>query len=496
MTRVQQIAEIISKLPSDGFFSHLTEYLARELNASVVFVSEVSAHDPNTARTLFYYNDGKENKCVEYTLTNTPCHDVIKNNAPIVSDEIRTLYPYSKLLSQVNAVSYTGVPLLENENTPIGSLCLISNKPADDPDYVLLVMTIASIRASSELVRVREARKYKTENRQLTEILLNTPSDGAYLIHKDGTIMILNEAAANKIYLPIKEAVGKNIFELTDPQIREARREHINQVAKSKQPKTMTGFVNGNYLRSTTYPIVDEDGSVNLLSIFIQDLTDMYKVENALKDSEAANKAIVDSINGFIYTCTEDYIVNFANQKLVDNLGSSPVGKKCYQAIFNNSSPCQWCIKGETTNFEVQDTDRDKWYYIIFTPKTNPNGTVTHQTLMLDITDRKKNDKELERLNEKIRQEAQSKTELLKEVNHRVKNNLVAILGLLAVEQHYVSNNDKQQVRDVVETISQRINSMLETHKMLSETQWSPINLSELAERIICNSALSHSAKT
>jgi two-component sensor histidine kinase/PAS domain-containing protein len=501
MTRVQQIAEIISKLPSDGFFSHLTELLARELNANLVLVSEFFSSKLNIARTLSYNKDGKEYNSVEFSLNDTPCNDVIKKIAPIVSNDIRAIYPNSKLLNQTNAISYIGVPLLENSDKAIGSICLICDKPTEDLDFSLLVMTFAALRASSELVRVREARQYQTTNRQLTEILLNTPSDGAYLIHKDGTIMILNEAAANKINIPIKEAVGKNIFELTDPQIREAKRDHINQVVKSKQPKTMTGFVNGSFLRSTTYPVVDEDGSVNLLSIFIQDLTDMYKVENALKDSEAVNKAIVDSINGFIYTCTNDYTVNFANQKLVHYLGSSPIGKKCHQAIFNNPERCQWCdentaFKGETTNFEILDTARDRWYYVIFTPKTSPNGTLSHQTLMFDITDYKKTEEELERLNKKIHQEAQSKTELLKEVNHRVKNNLVAILGLLAVEQHYVSNNDKQLVRDVVETISQRISSMLETHKMLSESQWSPVNLSELSERIINNSALSHSVKT
>jgi PAS domain S-box-containing protein len=501
MTRVLDLATIISKLPSDDFFSHLTGLLARELNANIVLVSELFSKEMQTARTLSCNNNGKEYHQVEFSLKNTACGDIISFNKEIISNEIRKLYPDSKILSVSDAVSYAGVPLLENADNPIGAICIVSNEPIKDFDFTLSLLTIASLRASSELIRVREARKFKSENRQLTDILLNAPSDGAYLIHKDGTILMLNDAAAEKIRMPIKDAVGKNIFELTDPQIRQARQEHINQVVKSKHPKTLTGFVNGIFIRSTTYPVIDDDGTVNKLSIFIQDLTDLYKVENALKDSEAVNKAIVDSINGFIYSCDKDYTVKYANQKLIDYLDSSPVGKKCHEAIFNNPEKCQWCnvmkaMEGETSNFEIHDTAHDKWYYIIFTPKSSPDGILSHQTLMIDITDYKKTEDEFQRLHEKIRLEAQSKTELLKEVNHRVKNNLVAILGLLAVEQHYITNSSKQQVRDVVETLSQRISSMLETHKMLSDTQWAPVNLTELSERIINNSALSHSGKS
>ncbi len=500
MIKIQHFAETISKLPSDGFFSFLTELLAQEFDAKIVLVSEVVSPESLTANTLSNYHDGKEIDNVVFSLEHTPCNDVILFNKPIISNEINKLYPKNKTIINNDIVSYAGVPLLESPEKPIGSLCLLCNKPFDDIEYALTLIYIASLRASSELVRVREARKFKTTNRQLTEILLNAPSDGAYLIHKDGTILMLNEAAAEKMRMPIAELVGKNIFELTDPQIRDARRDHILQVVQSKQPKTLTGFVNGNFLRSTTYPVVDEDGSVNLLSIFIQDLTDLYKIENALKDSEAVNKAIIDSINGFIYICDKDYSVQYANPKLIDHLGSSPVGKKCHQTIFNNADKCKWCYENiefdiEKSNFEIYDSDRDKWYYMIFTPKKNQNGTMSHQTMMLDITSRKEVEEELIRLNEKIHQDAQSKTELLKEVNHRVKNNLVAILGLLAVEQHYISFNEKQQVPDVVETIAQRINSMLETHKMLSDTQWAPLKLSELGERIINNSAFSHSGK-
>ncbi len=89
------------------------------------------------------------------------------------------------------------------------------------------------------------------------------------------------------------------------------------------------------------------------------------------------------------------------------------------------------------------------------------------------------------RLFEQTQQDAQTKAELLKEVNHRVKNNLVAILGLLLAEKRYTPANGRFYVEPAIDGLSHRIEGLLEVHQMLSESKWAPMCLSDLATRIV-----------
>lgn len=93
---------------------------------------------------------------------------------------------------------------------------------------------------------------------------------------------------------------------------------------------------------------------------------------------------------------------------------------------------------------------------------------------------------ELRRLYEQTRLDAETKTGLLREINHRVKNNLISILGLIQAEQLYTPDKASQPiVKEALGHLSQRVRGLIEVHHLLSETQWQPMRLSELADRII-----------
>jgi two-component sensor histidine kinase len=106
--------------------------------------------------------------------------------------------------------------------------------------------------------------------------------------------------------------------------------------------------------------------------------------------------------------------------------------------------------------------------------------------VLSDIIPSKPAEVELRRLYEQTRRDAETKTELLREINHRVKNNLISILGLIRAEQLYTPNReDRPVVKGALEHLNQRVQGLIEVHQMLSETQWRPMRLSELARRII-----------
>jgi two-component sensor histidine kinase len=89
------------------------------------------------------------------------------------------------------------------------------------------------------------------------------------------------------------------------------------------------------------------------------------------------------------------------------------------------------------------------------------------------------------RLNEQIRQDAETKAILVQEINHRVKNNLSAIIGLLYAEQRHARVDRRTDYPTVMQDLINRIQGLATVHQLLSTSEWSPLLLSELTIHII-----------
>ncbi len=88
------------------------------------------------------------------------------------------------------------------------------------------------------------------------------------------------------------------------------------------------------------------------------------------------------------------------------------------------------------------------------------------------------------RLYEQARRDAAAKAMLLQEVNHRVGNNLLAILGILSLEKQRARQEETIPF-SVLEDIYARIDSMGAVHRMLSASDWQSLNLANLVTQII-----------
>ncbi len=89
---------------------------------------------------------------------------------------------------------------------------------------------------------------------------------------------------------------------------------------------------------------------------------------------------------------------------------------------------------------------------------------------------------------ERARQDAETKLALFHEVNHRVKNNLTAIMGLLYAERRHTSREDRSY-REIINALINRIQGLATVHELLSAAEWRAVSLSDLAQQII-NSVL------
>ena len=89
------------------------------------------------------------------------------------------------------------------------------------------------------------------------------------------------------------------------------------------------------------------------------------------------------------------------------------------------------------------------------------------------------------RLYEQARQDAETKSVLLNEVNHRVKNNLTAIIGLLYAEQRRLSVKDQPIYQDIMQNLINHVQGLATVHNLLSASEWKPLRLSDLTGQVI-----------
>lgn len=93
------------------------------------------------------------------------------------------------------------------------------------------------------------------------------------------------------------------------------------------------------------------------------------------------------------------------------------------------------------------------------------------------------------RLYQQAQEDAQTKELLLREVNHRVKNNLASIIGLLYAEQMHLDTKGYTNQKAHLDDLINRIQGLSTVHEMLSVSKWRPLLLSHLTQQII-NSVL------
>ncbi|MBC2714630.1 MAG: sigma 54-interacting transcriptional regulator [Desulfobacteraceae bacterium] len=131
------------------------------------------------------------------------------------------------------------------------------------------------------------------------------------------------------------------------------------------------------------------------------DITSLKKTTRALKDSEAKLLAIIEAAEGLIYTCNQDFIIEFMNKALIDQIGKDATGSLCYQSLYQRDSQCPWCawqdvFNGNADRKEFESPVDHRWYDAMMSPIFDDTGAVSRfEAFVIDITERKLAEKAL-----------------------------------------------------------------------------------------------------
>ncbi len=162
------------------------------------------------------------------------------------------------------------------------------------------------------------------------------------------------------------------------------------------------------WVRNTPVPHYDSQGNLVAYDGLITDITEQKQAEEAVRESEARYRAIVEAFDGLIYVCSQDYRVEFMNERFIERTGYDGTGAACYKALHDLDSICPWCVnervfKGETVRWEVLSPKDNRWYDVADTPLYHADGSMSKQAMILDITERKQAEEALRESEERYR---------------------------------------------------------------------------------------------
>ncbi len=144
----------------------------------------------------------------------------------------------------------------------------------------------------TERIRAEEALKQSEEK---VRALLNASTDSAILTDSRGTILAINETAAQRLGRTVDDLVGADIFSLFEPEVAKNRKAWANHVVRTGEPVRFEDERNGIVFDNSVYPIFDKNGLVIQVAIHGRDITEYKRANESIKKSEDHFRQLIEN---------------------------------------------------------------------------------------------------------------------------------------------------------------------------------------------------------
>ncbi len=252
--------------------------------------------------------------------------------------------------------------------------------------------------------------KLLTTNRLLEAIFEKTNLMFAHM-NEDFKIVRVNENFARILGPDVEQFVGRNFFDIFDePELR-ALFEEVILLKKSLSMREFPFRTPDGRMVFVDFMIssLDEEGSDLKGLIFSGiDVTELVSTKSALMEVEYIKNTVLHELNELVTYITPDFVIKWANKQylnasLYENF-ENLVGKKCYTALENETSPCGNCPAIETLNDLKSHSAYVKFpdgreFYVRSFPDIRDGKLEGIVVACLDVTQLRERERSINRLN-------------------------------------------------------------------------------------------------
>jgi len=416
-----------SATSSSVFFKKTAQFLSNLFKAEYVVIDKYNLKQPHIAEAIIFYNKGTFKRNKTYFLENTPCYNVIDKKTCSYKNNVKNLFPKDKFLQINNIESYVGVPLWKQKGSPIGLINVMSAKPIENTSIIEQVLQIIALKVEkilekeeyeltikSKIKDLIIAKKSAEDKETKFQAFTSQAADGYAIINEKGDFLFVNKSFTKMTGYSKKELQNTSITQLNLPKklLAKYRNFKNDKVSKTVEMQLKRKDNSLFYAEITCKTIVDEmDKSIHII---IRDIDEnvkitkdlLYREEKYKKFSELAQEAIIIHQNGIAID------VNLAFQKLFGYSKSEIIGVNAIDLIATKDSKKVIQKKAKlavATSYEAIGFKKDGTKIPVeIEARLIDKKNNIRVALIRDLTQRKQNEIENEKLSIAVEQSSNS----------------------------------------------------------------------------------------
>jgi PAS domain S-box-containing protein len=175
----------------DDFFRTAVVSLASVLHVDYAFIAQID--EGGVLRSVAAARDGQIAGNFESEIAGTPCEPVVSGVPCWIEDRLAEAFPQDRLVDELQAVSFAGVPIVDAAGLTIGLVAVVHRQPLKRNAAAEAALQIYADRAAVELDRMQYERSLVDE-KEYVENLIDTANVVIIEVDADGAIRLVNRA--------------------------------------------------------------------------------------------------------------------------------------------------------------------------------------------------------------------------------------------------------------------------------------------------------------
>jgi PAS domain S-box-containing protein len=352
---------------------------------------------------------------------------------------------------------------------------------------------------AKEIQERKETEQRLWETQMFTTNMFNSSLDMIMASDRNNLITQVNSAVLKTFGYKTEEVIGLHPKDLyaTDDDFEVVRLSLLDKGTftgeirnKRRNGEIFASYLSAAVLRNTQGKVIGTMG-------ISRDITESIRSQQKIREQDAKIRSIFDNAsNMLIWTIDRNYDLQSFNNNFSEivkhHFGVEPkLGMNITEIIkpILNKELFDYSIQSIENTFNGQNSELEGpfktiknqtiWIETFLNPILMEDGSINEiSCISHEITEKKASESQ-------IRQSLKEKEVLLKEVHHRVKNNLQVISSILNLQSSYVKDD---QTLSILRESQNRIKSMSYIHESLYQTKnFSSINFSEYIENLSNN---------
>jgi formate hydrogenlyase transcriptional activator len=207
-----RLAEGAAAPVGEDFFRAFVRHAAETLGVAGAWATEYLP-DRRMLRPIAFWHGGRYVSGYEYVIDGTPCEPVIANACLVhYADRLIELFPDDPDLDGLSAVSYAGIPFVDERGEVLGHLAALDTKRFELTADLEAAFRVFAARASAELIRLRAEAELRAEHERFAG-LFEGAMDGILELDAELRIRQANPAAARAFGATTEALTGRRFAE-------------------------------------------------------------------------------------------------------------------------------------------------------------------------------------------------------------------------------------------------------------------------------------------